>query len=224
MPDRRSHYYSFEKGYRGFDFHPMKSWFQGSQFSAPTGTHQLEAILNELKLAFTRIGWELLLVMDRIYLNKPGESIGRVVTSIPAEWQPEEGGQPAASDGRSRTLLGFERFMRSELHAHDADKEADLKLPVNSSDRSSETLCLNVTAVDLTGGVAVVEFDVEIATSRHIAHALCYLDDVVKSTGKPAFGIMLTHGFHSRLILATSLAPVIPRDQTAFGFSFEAAV
>jgi hypothetical protein len=161
----------------GLEVAPMKAWLRENPQSVPGGLDASESTSYQLRRGLRKKGWELEELPDKVLLIQPDENGDTsfadelLETDTGAnESRDEEEGEEAAE-----ITFGLERDLQAALRANIAQLERGLKIIDGGKERATDAGRIDITAVDLSGNIVVIELKAGAASPRAIAQVLAYI-------------------------------------------------
>lgn len=202
----------------GVELYPMKQWLRDHPEYLPAGMHPDSNTSHALRAALKKQGWRLEIRSDQVLVIKPNDQGD---TTFASEVLPEA---PVDDDDVEVEAItfGLERDLQSALRANIGQLEPGLRIIDEGRERVTEAGRIDITAVDGTGAVVVIELKAGMATPEAVAQILAYMGTVVESENKPVRGILVAGDFHKRVVLASRAIPGLTLRRYAFQFRFDA--
>jgi RecB family endonuclease NucS len=200
------------------ELYPMKQWLRDHPEYLPAGLHPDSNTSHTLRAALKKQGWRLEIRSDQVLVIKPNDEGDTTFTSEVLPEVPE--GDDAVEV--EEITFGLERDLQSALRANIGQLEPGLRIIDAGRERATEAGRIDITALDDTGAVVVIELKAGMATPDAVAQILAYMGTVVESENKPVRGILVAGDFHKRVVLASRAIPNLTLRKYAFQFRFDA--
>jgi hypothetical protein len=116
--------------------------------------------------------------------------------------------------------FSLERDLQSALRSNIEQLEPGLQAADGGGEKATEAGRIDITAMDASGTLVVIELKAGRAKSSIIAQVLAYMTSVANSEGKPVRGIIVAGDFPERVILASRAVPNLDLRKYTFKFNF----
>jgi RecB family endonuclease NucS len=122
----------------------------------------------------------------------------------------------------SEATFGLERDLQLALRANIGQLEPGLEIIDGGKELTTDAGRLDITARDKSGAIVVIELKAGIAAPEALTQLLAYMGVVAQKEQKPVRGVLISGGFHPRIIFAARAVSNVQLRQYRFKFTFEA--
>jgi hypothetical protein len=106
--------------------------------------------------------------------------------------------------------IGLERDLQTALRRNIADLEQGLSIIDRGAERAVPSGRVDITALDRSGAVVVIELKAGIAGRNAVGQILSYMGDVATmETERPVRGILVAAGFDSKALASARVVPTL---------------
>ena len=199
---------------------PMRMWIRQNPEINPTGMDHLSRAY-PLKRAFSKKGWAIKELEDRILIIAPDENgdLSFANELLEDEVINDEDQDDFAE--AAEITFGLERDLQSALRANISQLESGLRIIDDGRERVTDAGRIDIAAEDSKGTVVIIELKAGRATPEVIAQVLAYMGAVAETDRVPVRGILVAGDFHERVVWAARAIPNLELKKYSFQFSFE---